>query len=51
MDDTVEKYFKFTVMYNDALKKRGTGWLSPKDMGAVLLGVPLSEQSEDEEDE
>jgi hypothetical protein len=44
MDDTT-RYLNFVKKYNKTLKKKGTNWLGPEDMGKVLVDTALENNS------
>lgn len=47
--DNTERYLNFVRNYNEELKEKGTVWLGPKDMGAVLLKIAVENQQKERE--
>ena len=48
--DNTERYLNFVRNYNEKLKEKGTIWLGPKDMGAVLLQTAAENQQKEREE-
>ena len=48
--DNAERYLNFVRNYNEKLKEKGTVWLGPKDMGAVLLQTAVENQQKEREE-
>ncbi len=47
--DNTERYLNFVRNYNQKLKEKGTNWLGPKGMGAVLLHTAAENQKKERE--
>lgn len=45
--DNTEKYLNFVRNYNEKLKQKGTIWLGPSDLGAVLLQTATQNQQKE----
>ena len=48
--DNKERYLNFVRNYNEKLKEKGTVWLGPEDMGAVLLQTTAENQQKEREE-
>lgn len=47
--DNAERYLNFVQNYNEKQKGKGTVWLGPKEMGAVLLLTTAENQQKERE--